>query len=65
MRKMKLEIDTLDVQSFPTDDPRVEARGTVEAREASRTFGISHCTCPGNGISCGYACITVYDPDCF
>lgn len=56
MRKMKLDLDSLDVTSFPTDET-AESRGTVNAHRlpaAEETYG-SACTFAGQ-YSCDYSC---------
>jgi hypothetical protein len=68
MNKMKLEIDSLMVESFQTSRPAPEAqasradaaaRGTVRAHGWTR---LGDQTCGGE--SCDYACITLYDATC-
>jgi hypothetical protein len=67
MNKMKLEIDSLTVESFQTSRPAPEvqasradaARGTVRAHGWTR---LGDQTC--GGVSCDYACITYYDDTC-
>jgi len=68
MNKMKLEIDSLAVESFQTSRPAPEAqasradaatRGTVRAHGWTE-WGDQTC----GGASCDYACITFYDETC-
>jgi hypothetical protein len=48
MTKLRLEVDTLNVSSFPTLERPAEPGGTVRANEA--TAGIScHTSCAGGG----------------
>ena len=35
MKKLTLDVDTLSVESFPTDDVDAELRGTVDAQAAT------------------------------
>jgi hypothetical protein len=58
MRKMQLQLESLDVASFPTT-PAVEAqRGTVRAHYTNWY----EATC--GGVSCQYVCRTRYDTPC-
>jgi hypothetical protein len=57
MKKLKLE--SLAVETFETDRPEGATRGTVAAYGWTRA---QDQTCAG--ISCDYACITVYDHTC-
>jgi hypothetical protein len=38
MRKLMLDLDALEVESFAAADPRDEARGTVRGAEAGATL---------------------------
>ena len=56
----KLKLDTLSVETFessPADS--MTRRGTVQAHDWSR---LGEQTC--GGMSCDYACVTVYDDTC-
>jgi hypothetical protein len=52
MKKLRLNVDTLAVASFPTADA-AEVLGTVHAAEAAGTWtscgGYPNCTCPPPG----------------
>ena len=57
MRKIRLEVDALAVQSFATDAAR-EARGTVVAHNTNAGYTcVYHCTFRGftceGGLTCG------------
>lgn len=56
MRKLKLEL--LAVESFEPSRADAPARGTVQGHAWTRFDP----TC--GGISCDYACITIYDATC-
>jgi hypothetical protein len=43
MRKLKLDLDRLAVESFPTSTTESSGLGTIHAREASQTIKL---TCP-------------------
>jgi hypothetical protein len=54
MKKLRLKLEALAVESFPTVVLEAETRGTVEAAEGSR--GTLCATCDGascGGTSCG------------
>jgi hypothetical protein len=57
MRKLKLE--SLSVETFETSQPDDATRGTVHAHDWSQRF---EQTCAG--MSCDYACVTLYDNTC-
>jgi hypothetical protein len=59
MKKLKMIADDLRVESFDASRAGEGARGTVRAHDWSR-FGEQTC----GGMSCDYACITVYDDTC-
>lgn len=59
MRKLKLDLDELLVESFTTTDAESEARGTVYGREAT---GL--CTQVSCVDSCGPSCMCSQDPTC-
>lgn len=46
MRKFRLELDTLTVESFLPSEPSRDARGTVNAHDATRSP-----TCPATGMT--------------
>lgn len=58
MRKLRMSLDALDVQSFSTDDTRAAARGTVHARSTDpitppTSTGEIYCIpCPGPSLTC-------------
>lgn len=58
MRKLKLQLETLNVDSFPTAPASEETRGTVRAHY---TYWYE-ATC--GGASCQYVCRTRYDTPC-
>jgi hypothetical protein len=61
MKKLKIEIDALSVESFETSRPAPDAGGTVHGQEARTLYEIScYCTYPtgtqneeGAAIACG------------
>jgi len=55
MRKLKLEIDTLDVESFRAMETPKE-RGTVEAHGPSAQCPTYHCTDLYDGYTCLFTC---------
>lgn len=59
MKKIKLQLDALRVESYETSHASDDLAGTVHAHEWTR-FGEQTCA----GISCDYACITYYDHTC-
>jgi hypothetical protein len=59
MKKIKLQLDTLQVESYETSRDSDDRAGTVHAHSWSR---LGDPTC--GGISCDYACITYYDDTC-
>lgn len=74
MLKIRLEIDTLDVQSFVTSDEMARARGTVEALSRHRAVSAScwgSCfegtcidgSCPNTCDSCDTVCLSC-DTNC-
>lgn len=52
MRKLRMDPETLDVQSFDTDETRAPRRGTVRAAGQGCTQPAS-CPCPTNLYQCG------------
>ncbi|HEX6747202.1 MAG TPA: hypothetical protein VF092_07865 [Longimicrobium sp.] len=40
MRKLKLDVERLTVESFPTSDDELQRLGTVQAREGAETVKI-------------------------
>jgi hypothetical protein len=52
MRKLKLQIDSLTVESFPTAEQPREEPGTVHGAAATRTGACATC----NGVSCVTSC---------
>lgn len=58
MRKLRMSVDALEVQSFPTADARVQARGTVHGRATDpftppTATGEIYCIpCPGPSLTC-------------
>lgn len=59
MDKLKLDLDTLDVQSFETAETEGE-RGTVAAHAAKTPLCSAECT---EEWSCGIWCPPTYDPN--
>ncbi|HYR06542.1 MAG TPA: hypothetical protein VEQ60_02160 [Longimicrobium sp.] len=56
----KLKLESLSVETFePSREDGVATRGTVQAHSWSR-FGQQTC----GGMSCDYACVTLYDYTC-
>ncbi|HEU4561964.1 MAG TPA: hypothetical protein VFS20_29325 [Longimicrobium sp.] len=50
MNKLKLDLDTLSVQSFQTANEAAAGRGTVQGRDALLAPSVvdhTMCTCPG------------------
>lgn len=68
MRKMRLELGELAVESFPTETAAEAARGTVEAAEAATFAATAACgTCGGAtcaGATCFTSCSPGGDPRC-
>ena len=60
MKKLKLEIDTLRVESYEASQELLEDEGTVQGYASLTRLGQQTC----GGISCDYACITYYDNTC-
>jgi len=59
MKKLKLDLDTLPVESFETAAVHPGARGTVRGRDAARAFTQAQGT-----ASCPPFChVTVIDPN--
>jgi hypothetical protein len=50
MRKLTLDVDALAVESFPTSGREADARGTVDAHEATAI------RCGSGGASCFTSC---------
>ena len=59
MRKLKLELDRLTVESFDTVVPNEGRRGTVEANSHACVSPFETCA----ALSCNYTCGTC-DPSC-
>jgi hypothetical protein len=57
MRKVLLDLDSLDVQSFETTRPLRAPRGTVEAHDSDLTAGGYEDTC-GQSCTCFHVCHT-------
>ena len=55
----KLKLESLSVETFETSRVEGATRGTVRAHAWSR-FGEQTC----GGMSCDYACVTLYDYTC-
>ena len=61
MKKLKIDLDALSVESFETSRPAPDAGGTVRGQEAPTLYEIScYCTYPtatqnedGAAIACG------------
>ncbi len=60
MKKLKIELDALTVESFETAQPALDARGTVHGEAAPTLYQIScYCTYPTGtekeaiAIACG------------
>ena len=45
MKKLALDVDTLAVESFPTDDVDAELRGTVDAQVATNNCNTRVASC--------------------
>ena len=58
MRRKKLSLDTLAVDSFPTTEVPAAARGTVRAAGDDCTC-VESCLCPTNAYYCATAPATV------
>jgi hypothetical protein len=58
MKKLKLQLDALRVESYETARSADAVTGTVHAHFTR----LGEPTC--GGISCDYACITYYDHTC-
>jgi hypothetical protein len=64
MRKLKLELDELAVQSFETAG-EAEERGTVQARGGVTVLGDTDCGAWCSRVdTCGFTCYTCWDPSC-
>ena len=74
MRKLRLDLDAVQVESFATHSAGL-ARGTVDARQGRETFGCpaptantcaATCDCGGGGTGTGMiTCYgTCWDPTC-
>jgi hypothetical protein len=52
MNKLNLSLDTLRVQSFPTEAPVMAMRGTaaIAAEAGTSRCAYTDCTCPGQCI---------------
>jgi hypothetical protein len=59
MQKRKLDLAALRVDAFETSRADFAIRGTVRAHDWSR---LGEQTC--GGMSCAYACVTLYDYTC-
>ena len=60
MKKLTLDVEELMVETFEPSRTERGDRGTIRAHEWSRLGHDETC----GGISCDYACITVYDDSC-
>ena len=60
MQKLKLDVDTLRVESYEPSQAPEAVEGTVHAHASLTRLGQQTC----GGISCDYACITYYDNTC-
>ena len=59
MKKLSLQLDRLDVESFPTSQADDDAQGTVRAAEATYVNTSPCGTCAGatcQGVSCFTSC---------
>lgn len=54
MRKMKLDIDQLAVESFSIKDGDTDGRGTVHGNALTRFYSCNGYTCP---FSCDGSCV--------
>ena len=62
MRKMKLDMDRLAVESFEVDNGVTEARGTVRGHAATRFCSLaSGCAGDTCDLSCNGSCATGYN----
>lgn len=59
MKKLKLELDALRVDSYEPSQAPAVVEGTVYGNSFTR---LGQQTC--GGISCDYACITYFDNTC-
>jgi hypothetical protein len=62
MKKLKLQVENLAVESFATDAPRPRNPGTVHARAGGCTWFTS-CLCETAYYNCGTAPETAYSCD--
>lgn len=62
MRKMKLDVDQLAVESFSIKDGDTDGRGTVHGNQNTR-FCSAFASCAGNtcDLSCNGSCATGYN----
>jgi hypothetical protein len=60
MKKLKLAVDTLHVESYEPSRAPEGDEGTVQGYASLTRLGQQTC----GGISCDYACITYYDNTC-
>ncbi|HEU0013042.1 MAG TPA: hypothetical protein VFQ45_05135 [Longimicrobium sp.] len=55
MRKLKLDLEQLDVETFETEEPEAQTRGTVKAHDPTN---LQARTCdPFRGTCFGFTCI--------
>ena len=62
MKKLKLELDALHVESYETSRSSKVLTGTVNAHGGFAWSRLGEQTC--GGMSCDYACVTLYDNTC-
>ncbi|HSU13551.1 hypothetical protein [Longimicrobium sp.] len=60
MKKLKLSLDALHVESYEPSRAPQAAEGTVHGHESFSRLGQQTC----GGMSCDYACVTLYDNTC-
>ncbi len=61
MRKVKLDVDALAVQSFRTTAGKDEVRGTVEGNAETLRLCTNFVSCDGN--TCPFSCFGSCDPN--
>jgi hypothetical protein len=61
MRKMKLDVEQLSVESFATRMVDTEARGTVRGNDATERFCSFQSGCNTCQLSCNGSCATGYN----
>lgn len=60
MKKLKLDVDSLRVESYEPSRATEAGEGTVQGYASLTRPGQQTC----GGISCDYVCITYYDNTC-